>query len=128
MADQELKAGSRWQSVVDDTQVIVVKAPNAAVELQCGGHPMVPVGSEVPSGLTTDPAFAEPTAIGKRFADEATGTELLATKGGAGTLALNGDGDPAQGRQAAAGVGLNQADAAGRSGVRSSMTAPSSRM
>jgi hypothetical protein len=90
MADQELKAGSRWQSVVDDTQVIVVKAPNAAVELQCGGHAMVPVGSEIPSGLSTDPAFAEPTAIGKRFADEATGTELLATKGGAGTLALNG--------------------------------------
>jgi len=90
MTDQELKAGSRWQSVVDDTQVIVVKAPTSAVALQCGGHPMVPVGSEVPSGLTTDPEFAEPTAIGKRFFDEATGLELLATKGGQGTLAING--------------------------------------
>ena len=94
MADQELKAGSRWQSVVDDTQVIVVKAPNASVELQCGGHPMVPVGGEIPAGLTIDPAFSEPTAIGKRFADEATGTELLATKGGAGTLALSGTAIP----------------------------------
>ncbi len=94
MADQELKPGSRWQSVVDETQVIVVKAPNASVELQCGGHPMVPVGSEAPGGLTIDPAFSEPTAIGKRFADEATGTELLATKGGAGTLALNGTAIP----------------------------------
>ena len=118
MADQELKAGSRWQSVVDDTQVIVVKAPNAAVELQCGGHPMVPVGSEVPGGLTTDPAFAEPTAIGKRFADEATGTELLATKGGAGHARPQRHGDPAQGRQAAAGVGLrSRRRPPGRSGV-----------
>ena len=94
MTDQELKAGSRWQSVVDDTQVIVVKAPSSAVVLQCGGHPMVPVGSEVPAGLTTDPAFTEPTAIGKRFHDEASGIELLATKGGAGTLALDGTAIP----------------------------------
>jgi hypothetical protein len=90
MTDQELKAGSRWQSVVDDTQVIVVKAPNSAVELQCGGHPMVPVGSEIPTGLTLDPNFSEPTPIGKRYFDEASGIELLATKGGQGTLALNG--------------------------------------
>ena len=90
MTDQELKPGSRWQSAVDDTQVIVVKAPSSAVVLQCGGHPMVPVGSEVPTGLTLDPAFSEATAIGKRFADEASGLELLATKAGAGTLALDG--------------------------------------
>ena len=40
--------------------------------------------------LTLDPAFAEATPIGKRFADEETGLELLATKGGAGTLARDG--------------------------------------
>ena len=90
MTDQELKAGSRWQSVVDDTQVIVVKAPSSAVALQCGGDAMVPVCGEVPGGLTIDPEFAEPTAIGKRFFDEASGIELLATKGGAGSLALDG--------------------------------------
>lgn len=87
---QELKPGSRWQSAVDDTQVIIVKAPATAVELQCGGHAMVPVGGDVPAGLATDPAFAEPTPIGKRFADEASGLEVLATKGGAGTLGLDG--------------------------------------
>ena len=90
MTDAELKPGSRWQSTVSDTQVIVVRPPTAAVVLQCGGHPMVPVGSDVPTGLTLDPAFAEPTPIGKRFADEETGLELLATKGGAGTLARDG--------------------------------------
>jgi hypothetical protein len=90
MTDAELKPGSRWQSTVCDTQVIIVRPPTTAVVLQCGGHPMVPVGSEVPSGLTLDPEFSEPTPIGKRFADEETGLELLATKGGAGTLARDG--------------------------------------
>ena len=64
------------------------------VVLQCGGHPMVPVGSEVPAGLTTTRRSPEPTAIGKRFHDEASGIELLATKGGAGTLALDGTAIP----------------------------------
>ena len=128
MTDQELKPGSRWQSVVDDTQVIVVKAPNAAVELQCGGHPMVPVGSEVPSGLTTDPAFAEPTAIGKRFADEATRHRAAGDQGRGGDARPQRDGDPAQGRQAAAGVGLNRGDAADAQAPADSITAPSSRM
>ena len=73
-----------------DTQVIVVKAPSRDVVLQCGGHAMVLVSEEVPAGFTLDPAFAEPTPIGKRFADADTGLELLATKGGAGTLARDG--------------------------------------
>ena len=51
---------------------------------------MVPVGTEIPSGATPDPAFAEDTPIGKRFADEASGLELRATKGGAGALARDG--------------------------------------
>lgn len=76
--------------MVCDTQVIVVKAPTRDVVLQCGGHAMVPVGAEAPAGLALDPAFAQPTPIGKRFADDETGLELLATKGGAGTLARDG--------------------------------------
>ena len=86
----EPKPGSRWSSAVCDTQVIVVRPPSSDVVLQCGGHPMVPAGSDIPSGVTLDPAFAEGTPIGKRCADEETGLELLATKGGAGTLARDG--------------------------------------
>ncbi|MEY2566965.1 MAG: hypothetical protein QOE35_1494 [Actinomycetota bacterium] len=86
----ELKAGSRWRSAVSATEVIVVKAPSADVQLECGGHPMVSLDQEPPAGVTIDPAFADLTKMGKRFADPESGIEVLATKGGEGTLAVNG--------------------------------------
>lgn len=85
----ELKAGSRWQSAVCDTEVVIVRAPSGDVSLECGGAPMVPHGSERPGG-DVDPAHSGGTQMGKRFADPDTGIEVLATKGGAGSLALNG--------------------------------------
>jgi hypothetical protein len=87
---EQLKPGSRWRCAVCTTEVVVVKAPGDAVSLECGGHPMVAHDAEPPGGLTVDPAFAEGTKMGKRFADPDTGIELLATKGGDGTLAVNG--------------------------------------
>ena len=90
----ELKPGTRWRSAVCSTEVIVVKAPGSDVRLECGGHPMVPIDAEPPSGLTLDPGFSEGTKIGKRFAEADSGIELLATKGGDGTLALDGTAIP----------------------------------
>jgi hypothetical protein len=87
---EQLKPGSRWRSAVCSTEVVVVKAPAEPVSLECGGHPMVAIDGEPPGGLTLDPAFAEGTKMGKRFADPDTGIELLATKGGDGTLAVGG--------------------------------------
>jgi hypothetical protein len=87
---EELKPGSRWRSAVCTTEVVVVKAPAGAVSLECGGHPMVAMDAEPPGGLVLDQAFAGGTKMGKRFADPDTGIELLATKGGDGTLAVNG--------------------------------------
>ena len=86
----QLTTGSRWRSAVCDTQVIVVKAPAQEVLLECGGHPMLPLDQEPPEGATIDAAFASGTAIGKRFAHPDTELELLATKGGEGTLAVDG--------------------------------------
>ena len=87
---EQLKPGSRWRSAVCSTEVVVVKAPGEPVSLECGGHPMVPQGDEPPAGLAVDPGFAEGTKMGKRFADPDSGIELLATKGGDGTLAVGG--------------------------------------
>jgi hypothetical protein len=87
---QELKPGSRWRSVVCTTEAVVVKAPSSAVSLECGGHPMVAIDADPPTGLELDSSFADGTKMGKRFADPDTGIELLATKGGDGTLAVNG--------------------------------------
>ena len=93
----ELKSGSRWRSAVSDTEVIVVRAASSDKTLECGGHPMLPQGEDKPSGLTIDPAFAEPSAVGKRFEDADSGLEVLVTKAGDGTLALDGVALPMKG-------------------------------
>lgn len=86
----ELRAGARLRSAVDTTEVIVVRAPEGDVDLGCGGHPMVVVGEEPPAGLRLDPDQAGATPLGKRFADEAVGVEVLCTKAGDGSLTLGG--------------------------------------
>jgi hypothetical protein len=86
----ELKAGSRWRSAVCDTEVVVVRAPSSTPTLECGGQPMIAHDAERPEGATVDDAFAGGTQMGKRFADAETGIEVLATKGGAGSLSLDG--------------------------------------
>ena len=86
----QIKAGSRWRSAVCDTEVIVVRAPKDEVTVTCGGAPMVAYGGEVPSGLTLDPDSASGTQLGKRYADETVGIELLCTKAGAGSLSVDG--------------------------------------
>jgi hypothetical protein len=87
----ELTAGSRWHSAVCDTEVVVVKAPSSDVSLECGGHPVVPLGEDAPAGLTLDTAHSDGTLMGKRFADPDSGLEVLVTKPGAGSLALDGE-------------------------------------
>jgi hypothetical protein len=90
----QLKPGTRLRSSVCETQVIVVKAPGAEVELTCGGAPMWPLeadaGATDATGTTVDPAFAGKTLLGKRYADEQAGIELLCTKAGEGSLAIGG--------------------------------------
>jgi hypothetical protein len=86
----DLKPGTRWASQVCDTEVIVVRAPTEPVSLECGGHPVEPVGADGSSGLTLDPSFADGSLIGKRFLHADSGLELLVTKAGAGSLAVDG--------------------------------------
>jgi hypothetical protein len=86
----ELKAGSRLGSVTDATQVVVVKAPAGDLDVRCGGHPMVPAGTDAPSAAV-EPGFDGGTQIGKRYADEAIGIELLCTKPGEGSLSIGSD-------------------------------------
>ena len=88
--EMDLKPGSRWASQVCDTEVVVVRSSTQPVTLECGGHPMTPVGEDRAPGLTLDPAFAGGSLIGKRFADPDSGVELLVTKAGEGTLAVDG--------------------------------------
>jgi hypothetical protein len=84
----QLRPGAKLRSAVDATEVVVVKAPPGDVDLRCGGQPMVPAGGEVPAGGTVDAAHSSGTKLGKRYADEGVGIEVLCTKGGEASLAL----------------------------------------
>jgi hypothetical protein len=75
-------------STVDTTAVIVVRCPDEDLEITCGGAAMSE-GTGPGSG-TPDPALMGGALLGKRYADEDLGLELLCTKPGPGTLAVNG--------------------------------------
>jgi hypothetical protein len=82
-----IKNGTRLQSQVCDTQVIVVRTADSLDDLRAGGIPMVPIDSQKASDVTLDPGFSDGNAMGKRYVDE-TGAEVLVTKAGAGTLSI----------------------------------------
>ncbi len=84
----DLKPGVRLKSVVDDTEVIVVRSPSGPVDLCCGGHPMAARTEDTPQGLSIDIGHDTGTQMGKRYTDEASGLELLCTKAGKGSLSL----------------------------------------
>lgn len=86
----ELKAGSRWRSAVCDTEVVVVRAPTGEVALECGGAPMLALDADRPSGGVPAPGFDAGAPMGKRFEEAELGLEVLVSKAGAGSLAVDG--------------------------------------
>ena len=82
-----VKTGTRLQSQVCDTQVIVVRSSDSLDDLRAGGVPMIPLDAEKSADVQLDPAFAGGTVMGKRYVDT-EGAELLVTKAGAGTLSV----------------------------------------
>jgi hypothetical protein len=82
-----LKNGTRLQSQVCETQVIVVRSAERLNDLRAGGAPMVPVGASTSTDAVVDPAFASGNVMGKRYVD-GQGAEVLVTKAGAGTLSV----------------------------------------
>lgn len=82
-----IKNGTRLQSQVCDTQVIVVKTSVSLDDLRAGGALMLPLDSDSLADATLDPAFAQGSSMGKRYiADD--GAEVLVTKAGTGTLSI----------------------------------------
>lgn len=82
-----IKNGTRLQSQVCETQVIVVRSADSLDDLRAGGVPMVPVGTELAAGVTIDSEFSAGTLMGKRYIDD-TGAEVLVTKAGSGSLSI----------------------------------------
>jgi len=86
----ELKPGSRWRSAVCDTEIVIVKAPSAAVTLECGGQAVKPHTEPKATGLAPAPEHAGGSQLGKRYVDEETNIEALCSKTGAGSLSVDG--------------------------------------
>ncbi|WP_197375106.1 hypothetical protein [Mycolicibacterium baixiangningiae] len=82
-----IKNGTRLQSQVCDTQVIVVRSAESLDDLRAGGAPMVPLDAAKASDATLDPALSGGNVMGKRYVDD-SGAEVLVTKAGAGTLSI----------------------------------------
>lgn len=86
----ELRAGQKFHSAVCDAQVVVVKAPSEGVEIGCGGSPMLTDDQEAPGSPALDGALGEGPLLGKRYADDDLGLELLCTRAGEGALTVDG--------------------------------------
>jgi hypothetical protein len=86
----QFRAGQQLVSAVDATAVIVIKAPPGECTLTCGGVAMAEAGEPV-SAAEPDPSLMGGTQIGKRYVDEAGTFQVLCTKAGGGTLALDGE-------------------------------------
>jgi hypothetical protein len=86
----DLKPGSRWRSAVCDTEVVVVRSRAVPVTFRIGGAEALPADAGRPAGAKPDAALAGGTALGKRYADEMSGLEVLCTKAGTGTITVDG--------------------------------------
>ncbi len=81
-----MKPGTRLKSTVCDTEVMVIRGTDGAVE--CGGAPMA---EERPAAAgVLSPDFSEGSQMGKRYVDEGGAVELLCVKPGKGSLAVDG--------------------------------------
>ena len=87
----ELKAGTRMKSAVCATQVMVIAAARPDVALTCGGAPMIGMAAEPAAGAAIDAEHAAGTLLGKRYVNEAGDLEVLCTKPGDGSLAVDGE-------------------------------------
>ena len=85
----KFRAGQQLVSAVDSTAVIVIRVSAEEGTLTCGGVPMA-APDEVATVAEPDPSLMGGTEIGKRYVDEADTIQVLCTKAGSGTLALDG--------------------------------------
>lgn len=88
MSKIALKAGGRFKSAVCDTQVMVIKAPAGEFELRCGGADVIAPTATGAGDI--DAALSGGTLMGKRYVNADESLELLCTKGGTGSLSLDG--------------------------------------
>lgn len=84
----EVKVGSRLRSAICATEVIVVRSSGGDIDIRCGGRPLLALDeSGDPDGVPAA-GFDGGSLMGKRYADETIGIEVLVTKAGSGSLSI----------------------------------------
>lgn len=82
-----IKAGVKLTSTMCDTQVMVLRVPSGDVVVTCGGAPM---STDAGAARTGEAPAGDGTLAGKRYTDANETMEFLCTRGGAGSLAVDG--------------------------------------
>ncbi len=86
--EMDIKAGSRLACPECSVELVVVRPPSSPVVLTCGGVEVVDAAADRPGGGHAD-ASGDGTLVGKRYADEDSGIEVLCAKPGPGALAAD---------------------------------------
>jgi len=86
-----LKPGGRLFSPVCSAEFIVVRSPSSDVEITIGGVPALAAAAERDAATAIVEGHDGGSAIGKRYVDADESIEVLCTKPGSGSLALNGE-------------------------------------
>src|SRR6266545_6943178 len=84
-----LRPGQKLHSAVCDAQLVVVRAPATEVAVGCGGSPLLDDGQDAAGGAALDASLGDGPLLGKRYADEELGLELLCTRPGQGALTVD---------------------------------------
>jgi len=84
----QLKPGARLFGAACTTELIVVKAPPAPVDLRIGGHPACTSAAERDASLEVLTDSSAAPLMGKRYVDSDASLEVLCTKAGAGAVAI----------------------------------------
>lgn len=85
----QYKVGAKLASRACDGQILVLRVPAHPIDLRIGG---VPVAAASAGGerQAIDPALAAGTQTGKRYTDANETMEFLCTRGGAGSISVDG--------------------------------------
>jgi len=84
---QIYKPGTKLSSTVCKTQIMALRVPSEELDITCGGAPMQ-LGD--PDELGTPSGENNGTLVGKRYTDEAEIMEFLCTRGGEGSVSVDG--------------------------------------
>lgn len=84
----QLRTGQRLHCHVCSASVVVVRAGNEPVDLQCDGRPLSETAGPASDGAGS--AGGTGTVMGKRYTDADGALELLCVRGGSGSLVAGG--------------------------------------